>query len=220
MIDSFLHALSALPTLIVMLAFIALRAAWPSLKGALGEASVNRHVAWRLDSSLYHALHNVTLPVGRGTTQIDHVIVSIYGVFVVETKNRSGEISGGEFDPIWIQRFRSGDVYSFQNPLRQNAGHTRALGRLLGLPEWQVFSIVAFVGKNTFGTTMPANVVQGSSYIRYIQSRTEPVISESRVQDILARLGQIRLKPCAKTDREHRQYVQRLAREKQWARRR
>ena len=30
-----------------------------------------------------------------GTTQIDHILVSKYGIFVIETKNRKGWIFGG-----------------------------------------------------------------------------------------------------------------------------
>ena len=33
-----------------------------------------------LDKSEYHIIKNVTLPVENGTTQIDHIIVCVYGV--------------------------------------------------------------------------------------------------------------------------------------------
>jgi len=34
----------------------------------------------------YNLIHNVTLLTEDGTTQIDHIVVSQYGVFVIETK--------------------------------------------------------------------------------------------------------------------------------------
>jgi len=68
----------------------------PKFKGILGEALV-KVTAWlRLPSKTYHALHNVTLPTPDGTTQIDHIFVSCFGIFVVETKNMKGWIFGGE----------------------------------------------------------------------------------------------------------------------------
>jgi len=55
-----------------------------------------------LRSSDYVDLNNVTIRTRRGTTQIDHVIVSRYGVFVVETKNMSGWIFGTSAPGGWV----------------------------------------------------------------------------------------------------------------------
>ena len=59
----------------------------PWFKGVLGEASVQFSARLRLPSETYHPIHNVTLPTLDGTTQIDHIFVSRFGIFVVETKN-------------------------------------------------------------------------------------------------------------------------------------
>lgn len=40
-----------------------------------------------LDADVYRRVHDLVLPSQGGTTQIDHVLVSVYGIFVVETKN-------------------------------------------------------------------------------------------------------------------------------------
>ena len=67
-------------------------------RGLKGEVSVALGAALRLPSSTYARFHNLTLPVPDGTTQVDHVFVSPFGVFVVETKNMSGWIFGNERD--------------------------------------------------------------------------------------------------------------------------
>ncbi len=64
------------------------------VKGALGETAVKAGAALALPSSVYRRYHDVTLPTAGGTTQIDHVFVSVFGVFVVETKNMNGWIYG------------------------------------------------------------------------------------------------------------------------------
>ncbi len=46
----------------------------------------------QLDERTYRRLHNVTLNTPDGTTQVDHVFLSPYGIFVLETKN-IGEIN-------------------------------------------------------------------------------------------------------------------------------
>ena len=97
------------------------------IKGALGETVVKAGAGLSLPSSVYRRYHDVTLPTAGGTTQIDHVFVSEFGVFVVETKNMNGWIYGTENDRKWIQVFPGGQKYTFQNPLRQNYGHVKAI---------------------------------------------------------------------------------------------
>ena len=66
----------------------------PFIKGVIGEFQVNLAAKFFLDKHIYTLFKNVTLPTEDGTTQIDHVIVSRYGVFVIETKNMKGWIFG------------------------------------------------------------------------------------------------------------------------------
>lgn len=62
----------------------------PWAKGHIGELLVRLFAHWQLDKQTYRRLHNVTLNTPDGTTQIDHVFLSPYGIFVLETKNMSG----------------------------------------------------------------------------------------------------------------------------------
>jgi hypothetical protein len=53
-------------------------------KGMLGERAVRRGLTLNLDKDIYHILPDLLIPDGKGaTTQIDHVIVSPFGLFVV-----------------------------------------------------------------------------------------------------------------------------------------
>lgn len=61
-----------------------------SFKGWVGEMQGSLAAKIRLDSQIYRSINNVTIPAANGTTQIDHVIVSRYGIFVVEMKNIKG----------------------------------------------------------------------------------------------------------------------------------
>ena len=64
----------------------------PWFKGVAGEFIVNISAKMMLNKDEYHLIKNVTLPTEDGTTQIDHIIVSKYGIFVVETKNMKGQL--------------------------------------------------------------------------------------------------------------------------------
>ncbi|WP_227678447.1 nuclease-related domain-containing protein [Psychrobacter vallis] len=59
-----------------------------TFKGFLGETVINVAMWLKLDKDIYYRLNNVTLPLANdGSTQIDHVIISIYGIFFIETKS-------------------------------------------------------------------------------------------------------------------------------------
>jgi len=79
-----------------------IKTAW--LKGVVGEFIVNIMAKFMLDKSEYHLIKNVTLPTADGTTQIDHIIVSKFGVFVVEMKNMKGWIFGSKNQKQWTQK--------------------------------------------------------------------------------------------------------------------
>ena len=74
-----------------------LRSAW--FKGQIGEFKVNFGMKLLLNRDVFRLFKNVTLPFEDGTTQIDHILVSVYGVFVVETKNLRGWITRHTDDP-------------------------------------------------------------------------------------------------------------------------
>ena len=73
--------------LIGILFFIVIILKSPWFKGWIGELQINLITKVFLDKNVYRLIKNVTLPTDGGTTQIDHVIVSRFGVFVVETKS-------------------------------------------------------------------------------------------------------------------------------------
>lgn len=182
-------------------------------KGKFGEFIVNSAIKTRLDKDVYHLIKNVTLPTENGTTQIDHVIVSIYGVFVIETKNMKGWIFGSKDQKTWTQKIFK-VTNKFQNPLLQNYKHTKTLESLLGLSDSKIFPVIAFVGNSTFKNEMPENVTTGSGYVKYIKSKTDAIITPEEVTEILSKIESGRLTPSFKTDRAHVTHVRAIIAEK------
>ena len=164
-----------------------------------------------LDKDKYHILENITLPVGDGSTQIDHVIISVYGVFVIETKNMTGWIFGDARQKYWTQTIYK-HKSKFQNPLHQNFKHVRVLQDLLGLNQYQIHSVVVFIGDSTLKTEMPENVVQGQEYVWFIKSKNRLVLSESDVEEIEQKILFHSLPPSRKTQRDHTRHVKQMNR--------
>ncbi len=186
----------------------------PFVKGILGEWQVNLAARLFLEKDKYHLFKNITLPTEEGSTQIDHVIVSRYGVFVIETKNMKGWIFGDPNQKIWTQKIYR-HTAKFQNPLHQNYKHSQTLLSALQLDPQTLFSIIVFVGDSTFKTPMPENVVYAGGYIRFIKKRNRLLLTEAEVKEISAKIESGRLKPSLKTTREHIRHVKALVEEKQ-----
>lgn len=178
----------------------------PFVKGAIGELQVNLAAKFFLDKQTYTLFKNVTLPTEDGTTQIDHIIVSRYGVFVIETKNMKGWIFGSPQQKTWTQKIYR-HTSKFQNPLHQNYKHTQTLQSALELDPEKVFSLVVFIGDSTFKTAMPDNVVYGGGYIRFIKNKTQLILGNDEVLDICAKIQSGRLQPSIRTHIDHVNHV-------------
>jgi len=180
---------------------LVLRSSW--FKGELGEFKVNFGIRFLLDRGDYHLIKNITLPVGEGTTQIDQLIVSPYGIFVIETKNMNGWIFGSPNQAQWtLQLYRY--KKKFQNPLRQNYKHVAAVQELLSLGSHQVYNVVVFVGGSTLKAPMPAEVVHGVfALAKFIKSKRVPLLAEYDLQGIIDILMNDRLRPGLRTNFTH-----------------
>jgi restriction system protein len=162
------------------------------LKGWAGELMGAAAHRLLLEREVYRALNNVTLQSGHGTVQIDHVIVSRYGIFVIEAKHYQGWIFGNEYQAQWTQCLPGGRKFRFQNPLRQNYRHIRTMMEFLGLPEDKFHSVVMFWGDSEFKTPMPANVLC-RNYSSYIRGKTEVLFIDAEVEQLVEALETGRL---------------------------
>ena len=153
-----------------------------TIKGWLGEKATTFGLWVLLDKNIYRRVDNIIVPAHDGTTQIDHVLVSVYGIFVVETKNLQGWIFGSRDQSQWTQNIY-GKKFRFQNPLLQNYRHTKCLSEYLRLDHDVFHSIVWFISECEFKTEMPENVL-GSGFMGYLGKFTQPCLSPQQVTDI------------------------------------
>lgn len=168
-----------------------------------GEALVSRAIQTHFSAPNYHLLNHITVQLVDGTTQIDHVLVSRFGVFVIETKDYSGWIFANPKQAVWTQvLFRK--KFKFQNPIFQNIRHIEAVKNSLDfLPPSAIKSAVVFTGDAKFKTEIPSQVFTLATLLDHIKSHTEEVISLNRMQFCVGRLETARLAISGKTDLEH-----------------
>ena len=177
----------------------------PFLKGKFGEFAVSVHVKLYLNKEQYILLNDCTfLDEQNQTTQIDHILLSPFGIFVVETKNYKGWIFGGERQKMWTQKIYK-QSYKFQNPLHQNYKHQKVLQQILNdiVEPDLIHSIVVFMPDCEFKTAMPDNVFRGARWTDYVKTFQQPCISAMKIKRIQRRLEQEVLEKSLKTQRQH-----------------
>jgi restriction system protein len=196
LIDTYLRLLLwlALGTCLALLILPAL----PKLQARLAKWRVHLRLKRALPASHYSVFRDVALRLdtadGPERIQFDHVVVSPYGVFVIETDPRSGWIFGRERDPVWT-RIHYRVKRNFPNPLIRIRDRVRALQELLGLDAAVFHPLVVFAGSAELRTPLPSLVTRLGGMLPYIQVRTETLLGFEQAFGAAAAIEAKRLPP-------------------------
>jgi len=148
-----------------------------------------RKILSRLDPSEYKVINNLTLNVNDQPMQINHVVISNCGIFVIHTQDHRGRIFGNEFQEYWIQTTNRsrGNIL---NPVRQNYRGIVALKQLAcscpdPAPAPKYFSIIVFTGKTHLSIiARSAEVIHAEDLLDTIdaleENRVKIISSEKR----------------------------------------
>ena len=103
--------------------------------GIQGEYKVSQKVQ-NLEFEGCKVLFNLYIPTKNGkTTEIDVLLISNFGLFVIESKNYSGWIFGNDYQKYWTQTLPAGrygiNKEKFYNPVKQNYYHLVSLRNFL-----------------------------------------------------------------------------------------
>lgn len=156
------------------------------LRGWSGEQKAAFWMWLSLDADIYRRFHDVIIPARNGTAQIDHLLVSKYGLFIIETKNRNGWIFGSEDQKTWTQVV-FGKKYPFQNPIHQAYRQKKSLAEFLTIGTSKIHEVIYFNGDCDLKTSMPANV-RNSGLASYIESHKQIVFTSEEKEQILQKL--------------------------------
>ncbi len=163
----------------------------PTTAESVGKAGED-DVAWELNQlpqDEYFVLNDLVVTDARGiTTQIDHVVISRFGLFVIETKCYKGWIFANSKNRFWTQSlyaggrgwFASSEKHRFQNPIKQNWRHIYVLSERLKLPRRYFVNVVVFSGDASFMTAVPDNVMGTNDVVPYIHSFDKPLFDRDR----------------------------------------
>ena len=185
----FLH-LSWIAPLVLLIAFMSS----PRFRGDIAESRVRRLLAAGLGKNLYTTFNDLVVPSGGGTTAIDHVIVSRFGIFVIESCFVRGWISGTAVQAQWRQH-RWPRPRQFDNPVHRNRLQLEALQRLLDYPARAFIPIVVLVGHKGVKTPMPETVVEPERLLAAIRKRSRHELTAEQANQALQKISAARLRP-------------------------
>lgn len=182
----------------------------PKVRGAAGE----RVLELRLRAELAGTGAAVKGPFmvrrgdGKGTTEIDGLVVAPTGIFVIEAKTYKGEIEGRADDAEWTQvlgRTRR----KFQNPLRQNYGHRKAIESIVGRKlAGEVVPVVAFSGEARFRGARPKGVMDFGDVAAFVKGRK--TARKLSADEVAAAKKAVDDAAASVTKEEKRRHVERL----------
>ena len=158
-----------------------------------------------LDEDEYKIIHNILIPSYNGkTTQIDSIVISKYGIFVIETKKYGATIVGDDESKYWTSYYRKPsyskkiknkmEVKKLYNPIRQNLGHISSLKKLLNRFQDLIFySIIAFDEIGGLKVKTVNEVVYIKNLVNQIKKYRQEVMDKNLVEEIYNEILKYRL---------------------------
>lgn len=191
----------------------AARLFFSSNSGKQGERKVARILKRAFRKTPHYIFNNILIEQGDLITQIDHLVISTKGIFIIETKDLKGWVFGSPRNKTWTQTIYR-DKYKFPNPLRQNYKHQKMLETVLSINSRDIQAIVVFTDRSVIKTPMPDHVLYTSELRKYIRAFNSLSIEQSRVDRLAIELEQIKLPNSRKNLRKHKKHVREIRRSK------
>ena len=217
------------PLIIILVVALFIYLAWynsAKQKGKRGEMRVSAILSQLSDE--YTILNDLVFRTEKGTTQIDHLVVSKYGIFTIETKNYRGEIYGDDNRKEWTQLIVTEVTYAkkwwktytyvtknrFYNPVKQSVGHAFRIKELLSVfPHVKIVPIVVFTGDAILSYVESKNhVVYEENLLDVIDGYKTTYLTDNDVQAVLSILTGNNIRETV-SDRQHVKNLRTAARE-------
>jgi hypothetical protein len=144
----------------------------------------------RLDPKKYKVINNIIIRSWDETTKIDYVVVSTFGIFVIETKSYPGWISGNEDDDLWkLKQVIYKRKEQLRNPIKQNLGHITAIKEYLSdCSDLRYISIIVYTTRATLKVKARTDVIYSFRLAKTIMKYNTKCLSDEVVDQVYNQL--------------------------------
>ena len=176
------------------------------------DSPVSNQIKRHLDPKQYLVVSDVALRTRELTVIVDHIIVSAFGIFIIQEKEFTGTIEGQLNHSLWVSK-RLSKEKRFQNPLVNNRESLALLKSCYGHTDNLYHSLVVFSGKGKFKNAMPNNVRSEHDFIDYIKSKKEQVMLPGEAKLIKEQIESGKIPNTLKTYSQYLDHAQALYKE-------
>jgi hypothetical protein len=163
-----------------------------TVRGRRGEFLVRQALVSKLSRYDYTLIEDVELKFRDGTVQIDHIIVSRFGLFLIECLHTRGRITAEEHAARWTRRWH-GTTSRLINPMRKNRIHLKLLSQCLSIDPSFIHPMVVSSGRAVFENGTPRGVVKMGGLLPAIQILNKQLLDSAEIERIYDRIGQLRV---------------------------
>ena len=203
LLNAFIEQLLTNPFIIIVYIFIIIYLLYESyIIGWFGEHWTKKELT-KLPKSEYTILNNIIIHSNNAYHQIDHIVVSGYGIFCIETKQYNGYITGNKYDKYWIRHFGK-EIIRYMNPIRQNYGHVKSLSDVLDIEETKIFNIVCIPSRANLNIKHNGELTRNYTIVNKILSYRDIIIDNP--DEIVKKLKALK-NTNKKKKQEHINYI-------------
>lgn len=172
------------------------------IRGWEGEERVERIL-----SEKYKVVSNLYLELDGRTCQIDLIVPTIWGVFVIEVKNIKGTVVCQRDQVLW-KTFHNNRSELLYSPIAQNSSHIRYLRRIYN-SNLKYESIIVFPDETTLKS--PSDEVKRFSDLYNLEGLASEVIyTEEEVEKIYQQLQELKVANTGLSIKHDKQQRERL----------
>lgn len=144
----------------------------------------------KLDPVKYKVINSLVVNIDGEELEMDHVVVSNYGVFLIEARHYQGFVLGEEDDEAWTQLLYSRRE-KIENPLLTNQKHIQKLNSLL--PEYQgiinYISIAVFTADSMLKVIAKSDVIQTADLLKTVRKYKKETLTDEQKETIFSTLS-------------------------------
>ncbi|TMO52527.1 nuclease-related domain-containing protein [Pseudoalteromonas phenolica] len=186
-IDDYLYFIAVLITALILIKYLR-PVAKKLFTRHFNYVAINKYLSKHLSVDDYTLYSKISLPIPSGMADIDELVLSPYGVFVISCQPQTGRIYADTTSEVWSEQIGK-NRNNFPSPSRQLPMKLAGVKQLFGIEE-HIHGLIVFDQEADFRTNMPKNVFQTGQLLSRIQSYEDKIFTQEQISHFVLLLSE------------------------------